>query len=152
MFGRRWDRRRPDRVWIPRQRTADDDDEEARIRDLDAPYMDQQRVQLLRDAEQSRLRAGQRAKLVKQYWVRSEMATRDRKRVADAHIPEVVDAYGGSRAASDPLYKKFTAENTWFMTRSQAMAINFLCEQNKIIIELLRKIAGDPEGTAARTT
>jgi hypothetical protein len=120
---------------IPFQRMPGDDG-------IDAPYMDEQRVQLLREAEQSRKKASNRAKLVKYLWVQSEMATRDKKRMSDAQNPEVADAYGGTRAASDPLYKKYTAENNWLMTRSQTMAINFICEQNKKIIELLERIAG----------
>ena len=145
MFNRRRDRRRPDIVAIPHQRgPGDDDGEEITVkRRVDAEYMDEQRVILLRDAEQSRVRASKRAKLVRQLWMQSEKANRNRKRAADAEDPDVADAYGGSRAAADPLYKKYAAENTWFMTRSQAMAMNYICEQNKVIIRLLRKIAGE---------
>ncbi len=127
---------------IPGQRPPDDDGEDAAstVR-TDAPHMDQQRVKLLRDAEVSRVRASKRAKHVKSLWVQFEMASRDKKRRADAQNPAVADAYGGSRAASDPLYKKYTTENNWFMIRSQTMAINYICEQNKQIIELLHTIA-----------
>ena len=71
------------------------------------------------------------------------MASPDMNRRADAQKPEVAAAYGRSMASSDPLYKKLLSENNWFMTRSQTMAINLICEQNKEIIRLLRKIAGE---------
>ena len=129
---------------IPFQREADENggEKSTKVR-LDAQYMDEQRVLLLRDAEQSRVKARERVKLVKHLWVQSEIATKDKRRVADAQNPDVVDAYGGSRATSDPLYKRYASENGWYMTRSQTMALNLICEQNKEIIRLLSKIAGE---------
>ena len=131
---------------IPHQRGTDDDGEDGHKKvPIDRQYMEKQRILLLRDAEQARVRARERAKLVKNVWVQSEMATKDQRRIADAQDPEVVNAYGGSRAAADPLYKTYASENGWYMTRSQTMAVNLICEQNKEIIRLLRKIAGEPE-------
>ena len=147
------ERRRPDVIGIPRQRGTDQNGEEIRKKvPIDRPYMERQRLLLLRDAEQARVKARERANVVKLVWIHDERATNDEQRIADTENPEVVDAYGGSRAAADPLYKKYASENTWLMTRSQTMAMNLICEQNKEIIEqnnemvrLLRKIAGEPE-------
>ncbi len=138
MFKGGTDRQRPHVIAIPRQRETDEN-----VDEIDVNHMEQERLELLRKAEQSRLKARDRAWLVKQVWVHGELATRDKQRVADARNPEVVDAYGGSRAAADPFYKKYASENTWYMTRSQTMAINLICEQNKVIIRLLSKIAGE---------
>ena len=80
---------------IPFQRTPGDDGEDitSKVR-IDPRYMDDQRVLLLRDAEQIRVKAGNRAKLVKYLWVQSELASSNKNRRSDAQNPEVADAYG----------------------------------------------------------